>query len=112
MSNFADHPNEAFTYFHQKEYDPKSLKKLRGNKEFIAYLVKDGDIIVVYFFFCCIFSDKTIIGGMVDIGSLGKGIPKIMNSFDPHYCSTYRHSSFSNHLAREYLFIKIGRGRE
>lgn len=76
---FAAQPNEAFTYFHPHGFDDKSLKKLQGNKAFLAYVVKEGDIIVGYFFLRSFFFGKTFIGRMVDAANRGKGIAKKIN---------------------------------
>lgn len=76
---FDAQPQEAFTYFHPHGFDEESLKKLQGYSAFLAYVVKENEKIVGYFFMRSFFHGKTFIGRMVDYNFRGKGIAKMMN---------------------------------
>lgn len=76
---FDAQPQEAFDYFHPHGFDEKSLKKLQSYSAFLAYVVKDNEKIVGYFFMRSFFHGKTFIGRIVDCNYRGKGIAKMMN---------------------------------
>ena len=75
---FASQPEEAFKFFKPHGFDAKSLKKLQRNKAFLAFIVKDSDKPVGYFFLRSFFFGKAYLGKMVDVGHQGKGIGKMM----------------------------------
>lgn len=76
---FDAQPQEAFDYFRPHGFDEKSLKKLQSYSAFLAYVVKDNEKIVGYFFMRSFFHGKTFIGRIVDYSYRGKGIAKMMN---------------------------------
>lgn len=71
---FARQPKEAFTHFKPHAFDEKTLKRVCGNKAFVAFVVCDGSEIVGYFFLRCFFCGKAFRGKMVDSGHQGEGI--------------------------------------
>lgn len=75
---FAAQPKESFTFFKPHGFDAKSLRKLQKNKAFLAYIVKDGNSPVGYFFLRSFFFGKAYLGKMVDHDHQGKGIGKMM----------------------------------
>lgn len=75
---FATQPEDCFKYFKPHGFDAKSLRKLQRNKAFLAYIVKDGDSLVGYFFLRSFFLGKAYLGKMVDHDHQGKGIGKMM----------------------------------
>lgn len=76
---FDTQPQEAFAYFRPHGFDEKSLKKLQSYSAFLAYVIKDDEKIIGYFFMRSFFHGKTFIGRIVDYNFRGKGIAKIMN---------------------------------
>lgn len=75
---FARQPEEAFTYFKPHKFDTKSIRRLQGNKSFLAYLVMDEGKIAGYCFNRSFFHGKGFRGTMVDINYRGKGIGTLM----------------------------------
>lgn len=75
---FAVQPMESFKFFKPHGFDAKSLRKLQRNRAFLAYIVKDGDSPVGYFFLRSFFFGKAYLGKMVDHSHQGKGIGKMM----------------------------------
>ena len=52
---FASQPEDSFKYFKPHGFDAKSLRKLQGNKAFLAYIVRENGNPVGYFFLRRIF---------------------------------------------------------
>ena len=77
-SFFAAQPEELFKYFKPHGFDAKSLRKLQQNKAFLAYIVKDCDSPVGYFFLRSFFFGKAYLGKIVDYRNQGRGIGKMM----------------------------------
>lgn len=77
-SFFAAQPEELFKFFQPHGFDAKSLRKLQRNKAFLAYIVKDSDSPIGYFFLRSFFFGKAYLGKMVDHDYQGKGIGKMM----------------------------------
>ena len=75
---FAAQPEESFKFFKPHGFDAKSLRKLQKNKAFLAFIVKDGNSPVGYFFLRSFFFRKAYLGKMVDHAHQGKGIGKMM----------------------------------
>ena len=75
---FASQPKDAFKYFKPHGFDAKSLRKLQRNKAFLAFIVKDSDNPVGYFFLRSFFFGKAYLGKIVDATRQGKGIGKLM----------------------------------
>ena len=75
---FSDQPEEAFEYFKPHKFDEKSLARLAKNPSMLMYVVKEGDVIVGYFFLRCFFMGKSYLGKMVDVNHQGKGIGQKM----------------------------------
>lgn len=78
---FSHQPEEAFTYFHPHGFDVKSIKRLQGNKAFLAYVLidKSNDKIAGYCFNRCFFHGVGYRGRMVDVDYRGKGLGTAMN---------------------------------
>ena len=78
---FMRQPKEAYTYFHPHEFDFKSIRRLQGNKSFLAYLVVDKakGYIAGYCFNRCFFNGQGFRGRMVDFAYRGKGLATVMN---------------------------------
>ena len=78
---FAQQPEEAFTYFRPHGFDKKSIKRLQGNKAFLAYVLidKDNGKIAGYCFNRCFFHGVGYRGRMVDVNYRGKGLGTAMN---------------------------------
>ena len=78
---FSHQPEEAFTYFHPHGFDAKSIKRLQGNKAFLAYVLIDkaNDKIAGYCFNRCFFHGVGYRGRMVDVNCRGKGLGTAMN---------------------------------
>ena len=76
---FSNQPEDAFTYFRPHGFDAKSVKKLQGNKAFLAYLLMDDGNIAGYCFNRSFFHGKGFRGRMVDINHRGKGLGTLMN---------------------------------
>ena len=74
----ASQPEDSFKYFKPHGFDAKSLRKLQRNKAFLAYMVKDTDIPVGYFFLRSFFFGQAYLGKLVDHAHQGKGIGKMM----------------------------------
>lgn len=75
---FASQPEEAFKFFKPHGFDAKSLRKLQRNKAFLAYVIKEDDKPVGYFFLRSFFFGKAYLGKMVDYAHQGRGIGKQM----------------------------------
>ena len=78
---FCRQPEEAFIYFRPHGFDAKSIKRLQGNKSFLAYVLKDqanGEI-AGYCFNRCFFHGVGYRGRMVDVNYRGKGLGTAMN---------------------------------
>ena len=78
---FKHQPEEAYTYFRPHAFDEKSIKRLQGNKSFLAYvLVDEGNgNIAGYCFNRCFFHGQGFRGRMVDVDYRGKGLGTAMN---------------------------------
>ena len=76
---FDRQPEEAFRFFHPHGFDRQSIERLKRNRAFLAYILKEGDTIVGYFFLRSFFWGKCFRGRMVDIDWRGKGIGTLMN---------------------------------
>lgn len=76
---FEHQPEEAFRFFHPHGFDRLSIERLKGNRAFLAYMLKDGDAYVGYSFLRSFFWGKCFRGRMVDIDWRGKGIGTLMN---------------------------------
>lgn len=78
---FAHQPEEAYTYFRPHKFDANSIKRLQGNKSFLAYVLidKSNDKIAGYCFNRCFFHGQGFRGRMVDIDYRGKGLGTAMN---------------------------------
>lgn len=82
IKEFFNHqPEEAFTYFRPHSFDAKSIKRLQGNKAFMAYILMDkkNSRIAGYCFNRCFFHGVGYRGRMVDIDYRGKGLGTAMN---------------------------------
>ena len=78
---FDRQPEEAFTFFHPHGFDEKSIKRLQGNRAFLAYVLKDianGEI-AGYCFNRCFCHGVGYRGRMVDVNYRGKGLGTAMN---------------------------------
>lgn len=78
---FGHQPEEAFTYFRPHGFDYKSIKRLQGNKAFLAYLLldKSNEQIAGYCFNRSFFHGKGFRGRMVGIDYRGKHLGTAMN---------------------------------
>lgn len=78
---FNRQPEEAFTFFHPHRFDAKSIKRLQGNKAFLAYVLLDkpNRKIAGYCFNRCFFHGVGYRGRMVDVNYRGKGLGTAMN---------------------------------
>lgn len=82
MVAFFEHqPEEAYTFFKPHGFDKKSIKRLQGNKAFLAYVLidKDNGKIAGYCFNRCFFHGVGYRGRMVDVNYRGKGLGTAMN---------------------------------
>lgn len=82
MVAFFEHqPEEAYTFFKPHSFDNRSIKRLQGNKSFLAYVLldsKNGNI-AGYCFNRSFFHGVGYRGRMVDIDYRGKGLGTAMN---------------------------------
>lgn len=78
---FGHQPEEAYTYFRPHEFDAKTIKRLQGNKAFLAYVLidKSNSKIAGYCFNRCFFHGQGFRGRMVDNDYRGKGLGTAMN---------------------------------
>ncbi len=76
---FARQPKEAYRFFKPHKFDAKSIKKLQGNKAFLAYVLLDGHRISGYCFNRSFFHGKGFRGRVVDIDYRGMGLGIMMN---------------------------------
>ena len=78
---FKHQPEEAFTYFRPHKFDHKSIKRLQGNRAFLAYVLldKNNGKIAGYCFNRSFFHGKGFRGRMVDVDYRGKGLGTAMN---------------------------------
>ena len=78
---FNFQPEEAFTYFRPHKFDARSIKRLQGNKAFLAYVLvdKSNAKIAGYCFNRCFFHGVGYRGRMVDVNYRGKGLGTAMN---------------------------------
>ena len=81
VSFFEHQPEEAFTFFHPHGFDAKSIRRLQGNRAFLAYVLEDATNgqIAGYCFNRSFFHGVGYRGRMVDIGYRGKGLGTAMN---------------------------------
>lgn len=81
VSFFSRQPEDAFTYFKPHGFDRESIKRLQGNKAFLAYVLLDkaNDAIAGYCFNRCFFHGQGFRGRMVDVNYRGKGLGTAMN---------------------------------
>lgn len=82
MVAFFEHqPEEAYTYFWPHGFDSKSIKKLQGNRAFLAYVLQDArnGKIAGYCFNRCFFHGVGYRGRMVSIDYRGQGLGTAMN---------------------------------
>ena len=78
---FENQPEEAYTFFKPHGFDKKNIKRLKGNKSFLAYVLldsKNGNI-AGYCFNRSFFHGVGYRGRMVDIDYRGKGLGTAMN---------------------------------
>jgi hypothetical protein len=75
---FKEQPGSAFEFFKPHAFDAKTLDKLCSNKSFLAFVVKENNRIVGYFFLRCFFIGKCFRGKIVDYRHRNKGIAKMM----------------------------------
>ncbi len=75
---FKEQPESAFEFFKPHAFDAKTLDKLCRNKSFLAFVVKENNRIVGYFFLRCFFIGKCFRGKIVDYRYRNKGIAKMM----------------------------------
>lgn len=78
---FERQPEDAFEFFHPHGFDAKSIKRLQGNKAFLAYVLKNAENgqIAGYCFNRSFFHGKGFRGRMVDVDYRGKGLGTAMN---------------------------------
>lgn len=78
---FAHQPEDAFKYFHPHEFDEKAINKLKRNRAFLAYVLKEDMTgkIIGYCFNRCYFFGRGFRGRLVDINYRGKGLGIAMN---------------------------------
>ena len=78
---FEHQPEDAFEFFKPHGFDAKSIKRLQGNKAFLAYVLKDkaNGQIAGYCFNRSFFHGVGYRGRMVDIDYRGKGLGIAMN---------------------------------
>lgn len=78
---FEHQPEEAFEFFKPHGFDKKSIKRLQGNRAFLAYVLKDttNGQIAGYCFNRSFFHGVGYRGRMVDIEYRGKGLGTAMN---------------------------------
>jgi hypothetical protein len=75
---FASQPEDSFRYFKPHGFDAKSLRKLQGNKAFLAYVVRENGNPVGYFFLRSFFFGKAYLGKLTDHAHQGQGVGKMM----------------------------------
>ena len=75
---FSSQPEECFKYFKPHGFDAKSLRKLQGNKAFLAYIVRENGNPVGYFFLRSFFFGKAYLGKLVDHSHQGQGVGTMM----------------------------------
>lgn len=95
---FNEQPESAFEFFKPHAFDAKTLDKLRRNKSFLTFVVKDNNRIVGYFFLRCFFIGKCFRGKIVDYRHRNKGIAKMMGliMYDiAHYLGIPAYSTIS-----------------
>ena len=78
---FENQPEEAYTFFKPHGFDKKSIKRLQGNRSFLAYLLLDSanGNIAGYCFNRSFFHGVGYRGRMVDIDYRGKGLGTALN---------------------------------
>ncbi|WP_304152886.1 GNAT family N-acetyltransferase [Hoylesella buccalis] len=76
---FREQPEEAFEYFKPHDFTEKTLTKLVRDKGFLAYIVRNGDAVVGYFFQRSFFWGKAFRGYITDYRWRRQGINKLMN---------------------------------
>ena len=78
---FEHQPVDAYTFFKPHGFDEKSIKRLKKNKSYLAYLLIDkvNGQIAGYCFNRCFFQGKGFRGRMVDVNYRGKGLGTAMN---------------------------------
>ena len=78
---FSQQPEEAYMYFKPHGFDARSIRRLQGNKSFLAYVLQDksNEKIAGYCFNRCFFHGVGYRGRMVDVDYRGKGLGTAMN---------------------------------
>lgn len=77
---FQNQPADSYDFFRPHNFDFDTLKKLQSSKAFLAFVVKDNESIVGYFFLRSFFYGDTYLGRIVDSKHRGQGIAKLMNN--------------------------------
>lgn len=76
---FQRQPADAFRWFRPHGFTQDDIAKLQNNKAFLAYVLRDEEKIVGYFFLRCFFTGKCYLGRMADKDCGGRGIGTLMN---------------------------------
>lgn len=78
---FERQPEEAFVYFRPHGFNARSIKRLQGNRAFLAYVLQDArnGKIAGYCFNRCFFHGVGYRGRMVSIDYRGQGLGTAMN---------------------------------
>lgn len=79
VSFFARQPEEAFRWFRPHGFDAQSIRQLQRNRAFLAFVLKEQNNIVGYFFLRCSAGGSCYLGRMVDHQHYGQGIATLMN---------------------------------
>lgn len=79
VSFFAQQPEEAFRWFRPHGFDTQSIQRIQHNHAFLAFVLKEQNTIVGYFFLRCSATGSCYLGRMVDYQHYGQGIATLMN---------------------------------
>lgn len=78
-SFFAAQPEEAYSFFKPHSFDCKSIKKLKRNRSFLAYILLEDNQVAAYCFVRSFFIGKGFRGRMVGMDYRGRGLGILMN---------------------------------
>lgn len=81
-------PAESFHFFKPHKFNEKTIKKLLGNKSYLAFGVFDDTTLIGYYFLKSFFIGKSYFGKIVDYRYQGKGIAKQMSVYAANAATT------------------------
>jgi hypothetical protein len=76
---FHRQPKELYRWFTPHGFEAKDVEQLQRNASFLAYVLKQNNQIVGYFFLRCYFNEECYFGRLVDFQHTSSGIGTLIN---------------------------------